>query len=249
MARDGDSLFRRGGIWYFKYRYPGGGFREKSTGKRKQPDARAFKHDFLEKLRQHQLPTQEAQWTLEQSLTQWLEFRTTTRPEASVAAEQTAARHIKEIIGAARRLCRITAWDIRRYQMKRLETVGAKTINNDLLVLTAVLKSARLWAPLKDLYEPLPVAKGGPGQALSPEQTAKLIETAMTNDGWFVALCATVLAFATGCRSGEIKKLRFEDLMLDSERPYIRLRAENAKGQREREPALNDWGCRPCVNC
>ena len=198
MARDGDGLFRRGAIWYFKYRHSGG-YREKSTGKRRQPEARVYKHDFLEKLRQNQLPTEEGKWTLKQALDQWLAFRAVTRPKASVAAEHTAARHLHEIIGAERKLCTLTSWDIRRYQMKRLETVGPKTINNELLVLTAVLKSARLWAPLQELYDPLPVAKRGPGQALSPEQMTKLIETATSNDRWFVALCATVLAYATGC--------------------------------------------------
>ena len=201
-----------------------------------------YKHDFLEKLRRHQLPTEEAHWTLAQSFSQWLGFRAATRPKASVAAEQTAVRHLQEIIGADRKLCSITSWDFRRYQMKRLETVGPKTINNELLVLTAVLKSTRLWAPLQELYEPLPVAKQGPGQALSTEQTARLIETAMRHDGWFVALCATVLAYATGCRSGEIKKLQLRDLMLDGERPYIHLRAANTKSRRDREPALNDLG-------
>jgi integrase len=92
--------------------------------------------------------------------------------------------------------------------MKRMEVVAPKTINNELLVLTAVLKSARLWAQLKKTYEPLAIPKHGPGQALTPDQTSKLIETARTNDRWFVALCATVLAYATGCRSGEIKKLK-----------------------------------------
>jgi integrase len=171
-----------------------------------------------------------------------MEFRTVTRPKASVAAEQTACSHIKEIIGAERRLSSITNWDLRRFQAKRLETVGPKTINNEMIVLTAILKSARLWVPLRDAYEPLAIPKNGPGQALTPELTAKLIETAKTNDRWFVALCATVLAYATGCRSGEIKKIRLGDLVLDSNRPYVRLRAENTKGRRSRKPALNDLG-------
>jgi integrase len=149
---------------------------------------------------------------------------------------------LKDIIGADRRLCSITAWDIRRFQMKRLETVAPKTINNEMLLLTAVLKNARLWGHLKDAYEPLRVSKHGPGKALTSEQTAKLLATAKTNDRWFVALCATVLAYATGCRSGEIKKLRLGDLALDGEHPCIRLSAENTKGRRDREPALNDLG-------
>jgi integrase len=111
-----------------------------------------------------------------------------------------------------------------------------------MLVLTAVLKSARLWEPLRELYDPLAVCKHGPGKSLTPEQTAHLIETAQSNDRWFVALCATVLAYATGCRSGELKTLRLGDLVLDAEHPCIRLAAEHTKGRRDREPALNDLG-------
>ena len=242
MARDGDGLFRRAGIWYFKYKDPAGVYREKSTGKRKQPEAREYKHEFLEKLRQNQLPTEESKWSLAQALAKWMEFRAATRPKASVAAEQTACRHLKELIGADRRLSSLTIWDIRQFQMKRVADVSPKTVNNELLVLTAVLKSARLWAPLRDLYEPLPIQKRGPGQSLTPEQTAKLVETAKRNDRWFVALCATVLAYATGCRSGEIKKLKLGDLVLDTDRPYLQLPAENTKGRRDRQPALNELG-------
>ncbi len=126
--------------------------------------------------------------------------------------------------------------------MKRLEMVGPKTVNNEMLVLKAVLVNARLWTQLEDLYEPLTVPKRGPGQALTPEQTGRLVETAKSNDRWFVALCATVLAYATGCRSGEIKKLRLGDLVLSADRPYIRLRAEDTKSRRCRQPALNDLG-------
>ncbi len=242
MARDGDGLFRREGIWYFKYRSQNGQYREKSTGKRKQAEAREYKHEFLEKLRHNQLPTDEAKWTLAQALDAWMSFREATRPKASVAAERTACRHLKEILGNERRLASITAWDIRRFQMMRLESVGPKTVNNELLPLTAVLKSARLWMPLKETYEPLRTPKQGPGCALTEKQTAKLIATARTKDRWFVALCATVLAYATGCRSGEIKKLRLGSLVLDTEGPHIRLRAEDTKAARHREPALNELG-------
>ena len=242
MARNGDGLFRRGALWYFKYRDQNGHYHEKSTGQRKQPAARESKHDFLEKLRQNQLPTEERKWKLGQTLDNYIEFRAKTRPKASVAAERTAARHLAEILGSERRLESITIWDIRRFQMRRSESVGPKTVNNELLVLTALLKTARLWSPLKENYEPLPTPKGGPGQALTPEQTAKLVETAQSNDRWFVALCATVLAYATGCRSREIKTLQLRDLLLEDSVPLIRLRGQVTKGRREREPALNDLG-------
>jgi integrase len=242
MARNGDGLFRRDAIWYFKYRNDCGAYREKSSGKRKQGEARDYKHDFLEKLRQNLLPTDEAKWTLAQALERWMEFRAATRPKASVAAEQTSCRHLKEVIGSERRLNSITAWDIRRFQMKRMGAAAPNTINNEMLVLTAVLKNARLWMPLKEAYEPLAIPKNGPGQALTSEQTAKLIETARKNDKWFGALCATVLAYATGCRSGEIKTLKLGSVFLEGDHPFIRLMAKDTKSRTEREPALNEHG-------
>jgi len=171
-----------------------------------------------------------------------MKFRAATRPKASVAAEQTSCRHLMEVIGAERRLSSITAWDLRHYQMKRLEAAAPKTINNELLVLTAVLKSARLWAPLKETYEPLPISKHVQVRRSHRGKTSKLIETARKNDKWFVALCATVLAYATGCRSGEIKTLRVGSLFLEGGHPFIRLKAKETKSRTEREPALNELG-------
>src|SRR3954470_15730206 len=104
MARNGDGLFRRNRIWCFKYKDPSGVYREKSTGERKQPDARKYKHDFLEKLLQNQLPTDEAKWTLNQALATWIKFRAATRPKGSVAAERTACRHLTDVVGGQRRL-------------------------------------------------------------------------------------------------------------------------------------------------
>ena len=56
-----------------------GVYREKSTGKRKQPEAREYKHDFLEKLRQNQLPTDEAK----------MEPRPSTRPVDGIPCSDT----------------------------------------------------------------------------------------------------------------------------------------------------------------
>src|SRR4051794_9164396 len=112
MARNGEGFFRRDGIWYFKYKDQHGIYREKSTGKHKQPEAREYKQEFLEKLRKDQLPTEEAKWTLGQALAEWMKYREATRPRASVAAEQTTCRHLRETIGPERKLSSITAWDI-----------------------------------------------------------------------------------------------------------------------------------------
>jgi integrase len=126
--------------------------------------------------------------------------------------------------------------------VRRSNKVGPKTVNNEVLVLIAVLRSARLWRPLEETYRPLKVPKRGPGRALTPEQIQRLIQAARQNDRWHVALCATILAYSTGCRMGEIKQLQLRDLNLETERPFLRLRAETTKKRYEREAALNELG-------
>ncbi len=96
MPRDGDGLFRRDEVWYFEYKNHCGVYQEKSTGKRKQPEARECKQAFLETLRKNELPTDEAKWTLSQSLEEWMTFRAATRLKASVAAERAACRHSRK---------------------------------------------------------------------------------------------------------------------------------------------------------
>jgi hypothetical protein len=117
MARDGDGLYRRHCIWIFKYKDRNGIYREKSPGKPKLSEAREYKHSFLEKLLQNQL-RRRSKWTFDQALAKWMEFRSATRPKESVSAERTSCRHLKNVIGAERRLNSLTSWDIPRFQMK-----------------------------------------------------------------------------------------------------------------------------------
>jgi integrase len=241
MPRDGDGLHQVGAIWHFRYRSTDGIWKEKSTGRRKITDARSERSKFLEKLRNGQLPNERARWTLEQALDDWLDYRQSTKARSTLPPERTSVRHLKEGLGAKRRLDSVTETDIRRYQATRRQKVGPKTVNNELLVLVGVLKQARLWKALEEDYKPLPVPKQGPGQALTPDKGTHLIETARKRPAWDVAFCATVLAYASGLRSWEIKSLQLKDVMLDADPPIIRVRRENTKTDAgAREVGLSD---------
>ena len=135
MARDGDGLHQVGAIWHFWYRAADGTRKWKSTGKRKITDARSERSRFLEDLRNGCLPNDQAKWTLEQALNEWLEYREATRSRTTLPPERTAARHLKEQLGAKRRLETLTAVDFRHYQAVRRKAVGPKSVNNELLVL------------------------------------------------------------------------------------------------------------------
>ena len=64
MARDGENLYCRGRIWYFKFRGADGKYHERSTGTAKKMEARAFRDEALARFRNGQLPTEMAKWTL-----------------------------------------------------------------------------------------------------------------------------------------------------------------------------------------
>ena len=103
----GSASFRRDGIWYFKYKDPGGFYREKSTGKR--PEAREYKDVFLEKLRQINCQQQ----AMKRSRPGARHVDGIPRSDSSEGlgggrAEATC-RHLNEVMRADRRLSNITA--------------------------------------------------------------------------------------------------------------------------------------------
>jgi integrase len=241
MPRDGDGLHLVGAIWHFRYRSPDGRWREKSTGKRKITEAKAERTKFLRAFADGLLPTDQARWTLEQALYEWFECRKSTKQPTTLPPERTSIRHLKAVLGAKRRLESITAMDIRRYQAERRKTVGPKTVNNELLALIGVLKQAKLWKRIEGDYKPLPIPKQGPGRALVPDEGQHLIATARQRPAWDVALCATLLAYSSGCRSWEIKSLKLKDLMMDSDPPVLRIQRQNTKSDAgARDVALNE---------
>jgi len=241
MPRDGDGLHLVGAIWHFRYRSSDGRWREKSTGKHKITEAKAERTRFLRAFADGLLPTDQARWTLAQALDEWAECRKSTKQPTTLPPERTSIRHLKAILGGKRRLESITALDIRRYQAGRRETVGPKTVNNEMLVLIGVLKQAKLWKRLEEDYKPLPIPKQGPGKALVPDEGQHLIATARTRPAWDVALSVTVLAYSAGCRSWEIKSLKLKDVMLGSDPPVLRIQRENTKTDAgARDVALNE---------
>jgi integrase len=241
MPRDGDGLHLVGAIWHFRYRSPDGRWKEKSTGKHKITEAKGERTRFLRAFADGLLPTDQARWTLAQALDEWAECRKSTKQPTTLPPERTSIRHLKAILGGKRRLESITALDIRRYQAGRRETVGPKTVNNELLVLIGVLKQAKLWKRLEEDYKPLSIPKQGPGKALIPDEGQHLIATARTRPAWDVALSVTVLAYSAGCRSWEIKSLKLKDVMLGSDPPVLRIRRQNTKTDAgARDVALNE---------
>jgi len=184
-------------------------------------------------------------WSLQRALEFWIEYREKTKQRGKMNNrrpwERTAAKHLAAVLGGGRRLDSIALLDLRVYEKKRAEAgCRPKTINNEIGLLRTVLKEANLWRKFRDVYRPLPVPKAGPGRAITMPEAKRLIEVGGSNDCWFVALWATILALTTGLRSYEIKALRIGDVVLRNADPILRVRREITKTNAgAREVALN----------
>ena len=248
MPRNGDGLFQHGANWHFRYLDSQGKLRERSTGKDKLRDAKGVRDEFLEQLRKGQLPTDLAKWPLERALAEFLENRRHVVSPTTLPPERTAVRHLCELIGGAKRLEQITPLDLARYQATRRRSVGPKTVNNELLVLIAVLKQAKLWHSLEEAYRPAARTQEWAWRGSHRCGRRALDAISSTRSSWTVALCASLLAQQAGCRAGEIKKLRIGDIHIDGDRPFLRIRRETTKSDAgAREAALNEvaiWAVR-----
>ena len=124
--------------------------------------------------------------------------------------------------------------------------VTARTVNYEMQLLKGVMSYADCWTDILEArYRPLRQQKSGIGTAASKDQLIKMITAAMNNEYWQVAMWCLAVAAGSGCRGGEIRKLRLGDIEMSE--GTVRIRREIAKGRKERRPqmmALAEWGLR-----
>jgi integrase len=221
------GLYRRAyGIFCFRYRDKDGIWREKSSGTTDRKEALDFKKRWDEDNANDQLPTDKAEWIVEQACTRWVEQHVLRSAKAR-ANERSYLRQLVRILGK-KKLKAITLDDLKDYQAKRSETVQARPINLELGILVKVLKQANLWKrSLSEHYRRLKEPDGEIGRALTVDEVSRLETAAASRDSYLVAYCAEVLAACTGMRGGEIKKLRFGAIDLENKR--IRIKRQSTK--------------------
>lgn len=155
MPRKRDGLYRRGNIFAFRYKDTDGTWREKQTGKRDREEAKQFKNDFFADLNTGTLPTQMAEWTLEQARDWWLEFRKPRIAVPTLTAEGYRLKPMIAILGNLR-LKQISNVLLDNYVTKRLaEEIAPWSINKEVLTWSMILKKAKLWKRFADDYRPL----------------------------------------------------------------------------------------------
>jgi integrase len=220
MKRDG--LYRReNGIFAFRYKDKARCWKEKYTGTADRADALKAKQNFLKQLSDGTLPTDKAEWTVEEAATRWVEDHAAhLNSEKAKRNEKSLLRQLTNHLGS-RKVNSITLDQLKEYQRERGKKVGERAINLELRILISVLKEANLWAPIGAHYKPLKERESDIGRALSVEELRRL-EIAAQNPAWLVAYNAEILAANTGLRGGEIKRLQLGDINLETRRLRIR---------------------------
>jgi hypothetical protein len=145
------SLYKRGNVWWYKFRFAGQVIREssKSDSKTVAKDAERVRRRELEEswnqIKKRTLPP-----TFERAGSAWLEAEKPHLAERTYQIYDVALRcHLKPALGRLL-LCDIDLNRIGSYQANRkTEGASARTLNKELQVLRQILKRHKFWANLQ----------------------------------------------------------------------------------------------------
>lgn len=212
-------LYRRGGRWWFKFRFAGRLFREpaKSSSKTLARDAERKRRLQLEE-GYHGLKKRQAPQTLKSAAAAWLEMKQPTIAAKTHRIEKTHLTHILPVLGD-KFISDIEPDDISRYQQHRLrEKAAPKTINLEVGTIRAILRRHRLWANIQPDVRMLSVQEDV-GKALAVAEEKRLLDGCADSRSRSL-LPAVLLALNTGMRYSELRLLHWEQI--DLERRTVR---------------------------
>jgi integrase len=231
VARRNPFFHLRGEVLYF--------FWTDETGKRHEESLRTTDVDIAKQrygvrmgeIETGRSPNDMRGWSLQNASAFWLDHRRLRVSQGTFKAESSVVRNLVRIFGCDATLTSLA--DVRRirsYQDARLKAnISPKTVNNEMQVLASILQLAELWQRIGHRYKPLLVVKSDLPDALTQEESIRLLTTAANSIPHAVAPYAAALAFATGMRSGEIKRLRLGDLHYESAHPFLYVRRATTK--------------------
>jgi integrase len=206
------SLYKRGDVWWFKFRFAGQVVREsaKTDSKTVARDAERSRRRELEhtwnQIKRRTLPPR-----LDHASDKWLAGIKPHAAERTYDIYEVALRcHLKPALGALL-LCDIDGSRISSYQARRKsEGASPRTINKELQVLRQVLKLYRFWANLQGVVK-FERESDEIGKAMTDEQEEGLLAACESN-----LLLGTVvtLALNTALRKNEIRTLRWKQIDL-----------------------------------
>ncbi len=223
-------------------------------------DALVFKRQFLE-LKQQEDPDEKVEdlgkLPLSAAAEKYFEWKSANCSHKTIARERRMFQNVLKFFGKNKILRSIHLQLIRRYQIERRKQisptmkrpVGPRAVNYEMLLLKGVMSYARCWtAELEVAYQPLREPKSRAGKVASAEQLKMMIYTAMANPEWRLAMWCGAVAAGSGCRGGEIRNLRLENVSMSE--GVIHIEREISKNRVARDcrlTALGEWGLRHLI--
>lgn len=209
------SVYRRGDVWWYKFRFAGQVIREssKSESKTVAKDAERSRRRELESSFNGIAKPRTAQ-LFSAAAEAWLRAKIAHLSPRSVIIERANLKHINPYFGKML-LCDVAADDIAHYQALRLEQGAApKTVNLEVGTLRAILRKNRLWAAIQPDVRMLRV-RDDIGQAISRDEEAALLEACRASRSRSL-YPAVLVALNTCMRYSELRLLRWAQVDLVS---------------------------------
>jgi integrase len=206
-------LYKRGKVWWFKFRFEGQVIREsaKTASKTLARDAERARRRELETAI-NRIPRRERMPLFAAAAKDWLASRTALAANTLEAYGHFVGTLIEQF--GTRLVCDIDDQDIAALQRKRLaEKKSARTVNFEVNVLRQILKTHGLWSALADKVKSLRERRDV-GRAISLEDERKLLDAAKQSRSPAL-LPLLVLSLDSGLRASEVRSLRRKDLKLE----------------------------------
>ena len=204
-------LYRRGEVWWYKFRFAGRLFREsaKTASKALARQAERKRHQQLEEAI-HGIRKRVAPVTFSVAADDWMKLKKPTWAAKSYEVEERNLKHLKPAFGSLL-LIDVSAEDIADYQKSRLKAgASPKTINLEIGTVRAILRRHRLWAGMQPDVKMMSVHETA-GKALTEDEERRLLDACRTRRSRAL-LPVVTLALHTGMRRGEIQSLRWRQI-------------------------------------
>lgn len=211
-------LYRRGDVWWYKFRFAGQVFRESTKAKSKELARRAERkrRTTLEETYNGLSVERRVPKLFSVAAEEWLDVKKDVLAPKSYSVEQYSIKHLRPVFGQ-RLLSDINAAAIARYVgLRRSQGAADKSIKLEFGTLRGILRRAKLWAVLaEDDLLPKLRDRDDVGRAITRDEETALLTKCLESRSRGLST-AVVIALNTGMREAEIRTLRWQQIQFDS---------------------------------
>jgi integrase len=207
------SVYRRGKVWWYKFKFAGQEIREssKSDSKTIAKDAERARRRELE-TSFNRIPVRERVPLFKPASQQWISQKCGLSRK-SIAGYEQRLEHVNAYFGQTL-VCDINRSEVLVYRAKRLQDGASnRTVNYEVGCIRGVLKQFGLWSRIADQITRLRENHDA-GRAISHEHEDKLLKACRASQAPSL-LPIFIFARDTGLRASEMKALRRHDLKLE----------------------------------